>query len=120
MFDTAKLTQILNRQLTEEEEYNITMWEKGRALSQIRVLPGFDVVLEMLQSYVAKSAEEITKIDPKDRDEVNAASTVFIVANQLFIKFKQDVDAAIEAARKPPAVLSESLRHHTPGPMEGI
>jgi hypothetical protein len=120
MFDTAKLTQIINRELTEEEQYNLSMWEKGRALAQIRVLPGYDVILEMLQSYVAKAAKEVTQLDPKDKDEINAASTVLIVANQLVTKFQQDVEAAVEAARKPPEVIKETLRHHTPFPYEEI
>lgn len=120
MIDTNTLARILERNLTEEEESQVQLFEKGRALSDIRRTLGFDVILEMLQSYVAKAAQRCMETDPAQKDEAAANQAVAYAINRLYVAFKQDVDEAIEASHRPPEVILEQLQHATVAPPEGV
>jgi len=113
--DLSALQRVLDRKLQPEEEYQIEQWEKGKALQEMQHFLGWEVILEMLQSYALKALTELTQIDPSDEREVRAQQAVAFAANRIFKNFRDDVAKAIEAAKSPPPVILEQLKHNTSG-----
>lgn len=117
-FDVVNLERILDRELNAEEQNAVSLWEKGRALAQMRAMYGWDVIVEMLQSYPLKAMDELMRMSPSEGPLVNAQQAVAYGAHKVFMNFQADVDAAIEASRRPPDVITEQLRHATTAPPE--
>jgi hypothetical protein len=117
-FDVVNLERILDRELSAEEQNQVSLWEKGRALAQMRAMYGWDVIIEMLQSYPLKAMDELMRMNPSEGPLVNAQQAVAFGAHKVFMNFQADVDAAIEASRQPPDVITEQLRRPTTAPPE--
>lgn len=116
----AQLETIRGKELTPEERDEIVLWEKGRSLAHQVNAPGWDVVLEMLQSYATNEIETLARTDPSNRDAVLAAHAIFYAANGIFVRFKEDVFRAIEASRKTPESLKQGFRGVSPVPPESL
>lgn len=106
----AGIEQLRAAPLNEEERATIYLWNKGRALSQLVNLYGWEVVLEMLQGYVEGALKDLARIDPKEHDEVRAQHAVVFAANKIYSNFVEDVRVAIEASRTMPEVLKREIR----------
>lgn len=106
--------------LTDEERAEIELWEKGRALLHQVNGPGWNVVLEMLQSYVTQHVNSLMALDPVQKDEVAATHAVMYAAGRIFRLFQEDVQSAIDAARHTPEVLKQGLRRTSPVPPESL
>jgi hypothetical protein len=113
--DVASLERVLGRPVNSEEEYRIEQWEKGKALQEIQNFFGWEVVLEILQSYVLKALKDLAETDPSQEQDVRAQQAVAFAANRLYKNFRADVDRAIKAAKSPPRVVLEQLKHKTSG-----
>ncbi len=96
--------------LSEEELNQIELWEKGRALAQLTSMYGFEVMKEMLQSYVTDQVEQLLETDPGDKDEVIAIHAVAFAANRVYNKFIQDIDNAVRASSETPECIKASAR----------
>jgi hypothetical protein len=114
-FKVDQLEQILDRPLNEEESRAIDLWEKGKLLAQQVMAPGWNVVLEILQSYPLKATADLMEIDPAQDKEVLAQQAVAFATQRMFTNFKADVLRAIEAAKHPPEIVLQELRRITPG-----
>lgn len=110
LLDVGKLEQLLERQITDEESAEIELWEKGRLLAQLVGTPAWDVVLEMLASYTANSLRDLAKTSPADDQHVKAMHSIAYSAQSIYNNFIEDVQAAIEAAKKPPKVISDQIK----------
>lgn len=108
-FDTLRFEKVIGRNLEDEERDRITLWEKGRHLQQMVSLPGWQVVLEMLQSYPVEALKEIVKIDPSLREEVISQHAIAFAGSRMFTLFQEDVAKAVEAAKHPPEFVREAL-----------
>ena len=119
-FDVLRLEQLLDRELRPEEQNQVALWEKGRALAQMKSMFGWDVILEVLQSYPLQAMDDLMRMDPAStpRDERDAQQILAFAANRIFQNFQADVASAIDASRKPPDVITEQLRHVTTAPPE--
>jgi hypothetical protein len=116
--DVGKLERLLNRNLTEEESYDVALWEKGRALAHQVILPGWDVILEMLRSYAEDSKDKLSHIDPSKKDEILAEHSVCFAAQKIYSNFVEDVQRAVN--QPPPSVIREQLQVATNAPPEGL
>jgi hypothetical protein len=114
------LEAIRGAELDPEEYSEIDEWNKGRALTQMVVLPGWQVILEMLASYAADSSRRLNATDPKNRDEVLAEHAVTFAATRIYHNFVNDVASAIEKARATPTVIKDGLRKVSPAPPESM
>jgi hypothetical protein len=121
--DTPSLVEGLEavgQQLTEEEIYQVELWEKGKALSQIVGHYGWDVILATLKNYEDDSTERLKRIDPSKTAEVLAEHAVMYAAGRIYANFVEDVQAAVEASQKPPAALKRGMSKLRPGPVESL
>ncbi len=100
--------------LTEDEKDELILWDKGRALLQITSLNGYEVVLEILQSYAEKAIQQLIATDPANRDEVLANQSVAFASNKMFRNFVEDVNNAITASAKTPEFLKQQVRSAAP------
>src|SRR5258708_39213572 len=100
--------------LTEDEKDELILWDKGRALLQITSLNGYEVVLEILQSYAEKAIQQLIATDPANRDEVLANQSVAFASNKMFRNFAEDVNNAITASAKTPEFLKQQVRSAAP------
>jgi hypothetical protein len=112
------LEALRGQELDPEEQGEIDEWNKGRALAQMVVMPGWRVVLEMLASYAANSSRKLNATDPKNRDEVLAEHAVTFAATRIYYSFLEDVGSAVEKSRTTPPVIKDGLRRVSPAPPE--
>ena len=112
------IEQSIGRPMSEADRDEILLWRRGRDLAAIVRNPGWETVLEMIQSYAVKSLADAMKIKPGDNDRVLAAHAVAYALNDLNDKFIQDVEAAIQASRTIPEAMRTGGQAVTPGPIE--
>lgn len=106
--------------LTDEQQEEIDLWNKGRSLGFVVNSQGWDVIREMMGSYVAKEVDRLLSIDPGSRDEVIAAHAVAFAARRIFTVFVEDVQRAVNAARSTPPIVKERLSKISPVPPESL
>lgn len=116
----SMLENLRGTELDPEEQAEIDEWNKGRQLSQIIVMPGWQVVLEMLASYAADANRRLTTTDPKDKDDVLAQHAVVFAATRIFNNFVEDVQSAVLKSRKMPETVRDGLRKVSPAPPESM
>lgn len=115
-----QLEQLTGKPLDPADQADIQLWEKGRALAHQVNSPGWDVVIEMLQSYVTQHVNTLMATDPINTDEVLATHAVMYAASRIFHLFQEDVARAVEASRKTPEALKQGIRHVLPIPAESL
>ena len=113
-----RLESLSGKPLTEEQEVEVALWNKGRDLAFVVNSAGWDVVREMLQSYVTNEIDRLLSTDPASRDEVLAAHAVAFSANRIFTIFTEDVQRAVNASVKTPQIVKEQLSKLSPIPPE--
>lgn len=109
----------LNGPVSEEEKAEIDLHQKGRALAQVVNFYGWEVALEMIQSYVTGSVSALVNLAPGD-PTVPTAHAAASAMNDFYIKFVQDVQIAIEASSKTPEVLKRSIKIVSAAPLESL
>lgn len=105
-----RLENLSNQSLNQFEKDEIEVWNKGRALGFIVNSFGWDVVREMLQSYVTKEIDRLISTDPANRDEVLANHAVAFSASRIYSVFMEDVQRCVEAASRTPESVKAGLR----------
>jgi hypothetical protein len=105
-----KLEAQLGTQLNEEQQGEIELWQKGRALQALTGHYGWPVLQEMLQSYSTDATRTLLQVDPAQREEVVAQHAVAYAANRLYVLLVDDIKAAIEASNTTPVVLKQGIR----------
>lgn len=96
----------LGRELTEEEAAEIDLWEQGRELSHLVNLPGWGVALKMLASYAQHANDDLLSLEP-GHPAVPQSHAAAAALRDLYLKFIQDVDAAIR--QQTPAVMQSAI-----------
>ncbi|SRR6266436_3124843 len=107
------LVKKLGLELNEEQQGDIELWQKGRALQSISGHHGWPVVLEMLQSYAVNATHRCMNTDPMS-DEARIEHAIAFAANRIYTAFINDVNAAIEASNQTPEVLKQGIRSAMP------
>lgn len=103
--DIISSLRTLGSELTDEDRDEISLWHKGKALAHVVNTDGWDVVLEILQGYVTNAVDQVAKVKPGDTDRILAAHSILYATSEIHRIFVEDVQAAIDAARKPPDIL---------------
>jgi hypothetical protein len=112
MPDLVRELEALNgKALSAEEQSEIELWQKGRALAHQVNSPGWDVVLEILSSYAKAEADSLVRTDPGQTDKIVAAHAVAFAAHRLFVLFCEDVQNCIQASQHTPSALRNGLQH---------
>jgi len=114
------LEAIRGQELDPEELSEIDLWNKGRALAQIVGMPGWRVILEMLASYAADSARRLHATDPKDTEDILAEHAITYTTTRICNLLVDDVQKAVDSARKTPNVVKDGLRKVSPAPPESM
>lgn len=114
---TAQIENAIQGNLTEEQHDEIELWIKGRSLATTVATPGWEVVLDMLQAYVADSIQRLMAIDPADTNSVLAEQSVAFAANKIVRRLVEDVQNAVEASRRTPEIAKKAV---SPIPPESI
>jgi hypothetical protein len=105
----GRLEELRGSKLSDKAQSEIESWEKGRKLATTVQTEGWSVAIELLQSYVVKSVEQLVSTDPADNESVNAGHAVSYVASRLLKIFQEDVNAWIELSRRTPEVVKETI-----------
>ena len=90
--------------LTEEERQAVQQFYNGRALQQIVIMPGWQVLLSTLAAKKDLATEELKKVLPGD-PRVVAAHAAWHAAISVLEDIEYEVNAAIEYSKIPPEVL---------------
>lgn len=105
----SDVEQVFGSALSEEDQNDIAIWQKGNELRSIVNTPGWEAGMEMLQSYADKAIDDLMGIQIGD-PYVPTAHAAAAAVRQLVIKYQMDVRSAVEAASQVPEVLKRGLR----------
>jgi hypothetical protein len=105
----GRLESLRQHKLSEKDQNDVIIWEKGRKLATTVSTEGWAVAVELLQTYVIKSLEELAGTDPQDKESVLAGHSITFVASRLLQIFQQDVNNWIESSRYTPQVIKETI-----------
>lgn len=114
-----RLEALHERPLTDEEKFEVELWQKGRKLRQIVGLEGWEIAVDTLRSFAVTSMDTLMSIPPGD-PRVEAAHAVAYGANETFVKFQQAIANALRASQQPPVVLQEGYKQATAMPIESM
>lgn len=109
----SQLKKFCNRELQEEEGIALEWWVKGRALADIADTEGFQVILEILEAY-AESDEKAVMNLPLGDPRVVAAHAAARTSRANHSRLREDVAAAVQAAKDTPEVVKEAYRGMPP------
>ena len=107
----------LGRALTDEERFEITMWDRGRTLAQVINTEAWEILLDTIKSYVDGATEALLRLSPGDAN-VKEAHAVAFALSDFYQKFQQDVNQAVTTSTVTPAVLKAAVR--SPVPLESL
>jgi hypothetical protein len=113
--EVFRTEQLLGRALEPDEADEIIQYGKGRELAHLVNDPGWLVALEMLRGYVESATRSLVGLPPGHPDVVAAHAAASAVTD-LYTKFIQDVDQAVN--QEPPDVLRR--RAPSAGPIESL
>lgn len=121
--DSAKiainqLETLHNRSLEPEEKNEVEIWLKGRALAQVVGFPGWEVAIEMLQSYAEKEIQDLIKTDPAEKEKILSYHAVAFAADGIFRRFTEDTKNFVEASRNTPNLVKTQLQFPLQAPPE--
>lgn len=106
--------------LNDEERGQIELWQKGKALQQLTSVYGWEVLLEMMQSYPQDAIRQLLIVPPGDNDRVIAAHAVAYALNDFYTKFIEDVNNAIENGKAPDFVKQNVHKLRSEMPLESL
>jgi hypothetical protein len=105
----GRLNDLRGSKISDKDQNEIESWEKGRKLATTVQTEGWPVAIELLQSYVVKSVEQLVATDPADVPSRNANHAISYVASRLLKIFQEDVQSWIELSRRTPTVIKETI-----------
>jgi|SRR5215469_3248006 len=107
--------------VTSEEEAEIHLWGKGKALRHLTQTFGWDVLKEMLSDYQKGAIEGLLEADETDKEAVYAAFARAKAVNVLISALYSDIDRAIAASEEvPSAIKSNYKRLKSQVPLDSI
>jgi ATP-dependent exoDNAse (exonuclease V) alpha subunit len=108
MFDPDQLISTLefgNHALTDEEKEAITQFYNGRALQQMVIMPGWNVLMQAFEDHKQNALDELGEKNPADKELVLAAHAVWYAVRKTLDDIKYEVQAAIESSKQAPEIL---------------
>jgi len=92
---------------------DLDLYERGRMLRSVVNTPTWEIIIDTLKAYKEAARDELMHILPGDEVVPTAHAAAYAVED-LFYKFQQDVNKAIEFANNP----SEEFMQHLSGVRE--
>ena len=115
-----QLEGIFNRPLTDEEKFEITLWQKGKALqSLLNFEYGWQVAIDTLKQYPQQLYEDLMETAPGDKDLIAAKHAAAYGSNETYRRFVQDIQAAISTPM-PEIVKQGFLKAKTEIPLDAM
>lgn len=99
--------------LTAEERQILDEYDKGVLLEQLTALPGWKVVLDIIEERVAQTEFQLINYNGSDADIVLALQRRARAFRELFQLLQQDVVRLIDASKNLPNIL-EARRQTMP------
>ncbi len=98
-----------DRILSEEEKNEIQQYHNGRLLSQLVMMPGWDVLLEAFRQHKEDAVNELLRINPSDTDAVLAAQAVAYGVYKTLDNLIAEVDASIRWSKQLPEIMRQNI-----------
>jgi hypothetical protein len=89
-------------------ENDLRTYEFGRKVQAVVISPHWPYLLEVIESYVQDMDDQVRNLVPGD-PAVIAAQAALYALNQFAVKFKEDMESAVEFASHPPAAFLQAL-----------
>ena len=109
MFSPEELVSTLefgSQPLTDEQRNEIAQFYNGRALQQMVIMPGWQVLLDAFEAHKQNALDELGKVNPADKELVLAAHAVWYAVRKTLDDLKYEVLSSIESSKQAPEVLS--------------
>jgi len=103
-----RVESALGRNLTDEEKFEIVLWDKGRTLAPHIQTESWQIILDSIKSYVDDAAEALVIMSPGSTT-LKEAHAVAYALKSFYIKFQEDIFRAVNAPT--PSVLKQALRN---------
>jgi len=103
-----RVESALGRKLTEEEKFELILWDRGRTLAPQVQTESWQIILDSIKSYVDDAAEALVFMSPGSTT-LKEAHAVAYALKTFYIKFQEDIFRAINAPT--PQVLKHALRN---------
>jgi hypothetical protein len=109
----------LGRTLTDEERFEVELWDRGRTLAQVVHTEAYIILIDTLRSYADRSTHDLLKLSPGS-EHVKEAHAAAYALNDLFVKFQEDINSAVTNSMTTPSVLKNAARMSSPVPPESM
>jgi hypothetical protein len=103
-----RIQSALGRVLTDEEKYEVVLWDKGRTLAPHIQTESWQIILDSIKNYVDEAAEALVVLSPGS-PTLKEAHAVAYAMKTFYIKFQEDIFRAVNAPT--PTVLKRALRN---------
>lgn len=107
----------LGRTLTDEERFEVELWDKGRTLAQVIHTEAYTILIDTLKSYADRATYDLLKLSPGS-EHVKEAHAAAYALNDLAVKFPEDVNRAVNTPT--PVFLKNAARMMSPVPPESL
>lgn len=115
----SRIEGSIGRSLTDEEKYEVELWDRGRTLAQVVNTEAYTILVDTLKSYADRATYDLLKLSPGS-EHVKEAHAAAYALNELFVKFQEDINHAVVNSTTTPSVLKNSARLASPVPPESL
>lgn len=98
----------MNEQAYPNLDQDVSTYEFGRKVRGIVVSPHWPDLLEVIDSYVMDMDHQVRNLVPGD-PTVIASQAALYALNQFAVKFKQDMEGAVNFASNPPEEFVQAM-----------
>lgn len=89
-------------------ENQLDLYEKGRKLRKFVMDPDWELVVQILRDYSDKANDELTDLPP-GHPKIMEAHAAASATKQVFHRFQEDINTAVDFANKPPEELKTAI-----------
>lgn len=109
----------LGHELSEEDKFEVELWERGRTLAQVINTEAYTILVATLKDYADKAVGALLKIPPGSEHVPEAHAAAYALSD-LYVKFQEDIQNAVNSSMTTPAVVKNMARLMSPVPPESL
>jgi len=113
---SEQIERLNDTPLSDEQRYELELWNRGRALQQIHGGFGWDVIEEIHQEIMQYEIEKLMNTHPEQVDAVRAQHAIAFAKVDFVREFKAKVQEALNQGL--PETMKQQIR--TPAPPESM